>query len=248
MPILLERGLGDRFGDFGEKSVTAASNRGSPGAGMVQRSYSSSDPAASTALPKANRTGSAVSDIARCLSAGFRAGRWRRRGALPAARPGRTASGAGRRRAAQGGAEQQVQGEIVVTGRHGPLGDGAQYQDAGGIPGAAVLEDLPEPLLAGPVQVREVGPLRGSRRRLRAAESMVSGGEQSSAQMAEATEPAAGTPRDRPPVRDGPQELVQAPATGRPHRSPQPAARSPQQRGLPDAGLTGDHLCPQVFA
>ena len=58
-------------GECGLKLAAAASNSGLPGAGMVQRSNSSSDSSAGIALPKAKRNCSAVSDTARCLLAGF---------------------------------------------------------------------------------------------------------------------------------------------------------------------------------
>src|SRR5207237_6615345 len=59
-------------GESGERVAKAASNRGFPGDGIVQRSYSSSDSGWGIALPNPYRNCSRVNDTARFLFAGFR--------------------------------------------------------------------------------------------------------------------------------------------------------------------------------
>src|SRR6202035_2500614 len=59
-------------GDRGVKFARAASNRGLPGEGTVQRSYNSADSCSGSAFPKPYRNSSAVSDIARLRLAGLR--------------------------------------------------------------------------------------------------------------------------------------------------------------------------------
>ncbi len=55
--------------------------------------------------------------------------------------------------ASERGGVQQVECEIVVTGVGRPFGDGAQFEHTTGVAGDAVVEDLPQPFHACPIEV-----------------------------------------------------------------------------------------------